>query len=627
MHSSRSRTRTISFGPGNRYKMAEGGEILIPASFFLENARPVVPEEVFAQVHPKCLEELGDRKICNPHYPDHRGIFFVVAKHKQSEFLKFEFFATLPGSKDVHSVCLAASNFLLYFLPAENDTRQKLEIINAKNQNSERNSNSSDYDSEADSLEGNDNKYEQLQSPTQAAPSKNRRETSNESLFVDSEIPSKASPSCTEFTFVESPHVNLEKSIHQEGMEFVEEERLECAEKCSVTEILLVQGEESCLVPLFGGEENLCGQLQAEEIICDVTKEAPEIKDPDPIRIDGNLVSTMSITELLKHGLFEKAQAKRERNKIRKREYRTKSQTSLLPKKPKVAELRQQIATLSAIVLDTDIAGVENTMKEAEVLEKKTNTDQAGLRHAPTATQRELQTLSRIISPDKKPNFLIDVVKEAAGDFFKGLFKYCCSQQNPTKKLKWTEVVESNLSAIDFALQHVLFYEAVFLPEGHLDIEKTFGGNFESLDAKNFYGVTPSTFRANLAKSFKGLRVVRNYGDPYGFISPQYWLASYCKGKADAFLVNRPEAASKAYISDEQNTVTGNYDKMSRMVYVSRDNYERVFTAQQHSYTTSAQDVFKLSQAIRSMKERTITMFEEGGIQNFNLVISLVRRF
>ena len=205
--------------------MAEGGEILIPASFFLENARPVVPEEVFAQVHPKCLEELGDRKICNPHYPDHRGIFFVVAKHKQSEFLKFEFFATLPGSNGVHSVCLAASNFLLFFLPAENDTMQKLEIINAKNQNSERNSNSSDYDSEADSLEGNDNKYEQLQSPTQAAPSdnKNRRETSNESLFVDCEIPSKASASCTGFTFVESSHENLEKSIHQEGMEFVEE--------------------------------------------------------------------------------------------------------------------------------------------------------------------------------------------------------------------------------------------------------------------------------------------------------------------------------------------------------------------------------------------------------------------
>ena len=64
---------------------------------------------------------------------------------------------------------------------------------------------------------------------------------------------------------------------------------------------------------------------------------------------------------------------------------------------------------------------------------------------------------------------------------------------------------------------------------------------------------------------------------------------------------------------------------MSRMVYVSRDNYERVFTAQQHSYTTSAQDVFKLSHAIRSMKERTRTMFEEGGIQNFNSVISLVR--
>ena len=63
-----------------------------------------------------------------------------------------------------------------------------------------------------------------------------------------------------------------------------------------------------------------------------------------------------------------------------------------------MAELRQQIATLSAIVLDTDIAGVENTMKEAEVLEKKTNTDQAGLRHAPAATQRELQKLSRIIT-------------------------------------------------------------------------------------------------------------------------------------------------------------------------------------------------------------------------------------
>ena len=63
----------------------------------------------------------------------------------------------------------------------------------------------------------------------------------------------------------------------------------------------------------------MCGQ--AEEIICDITKEvAPEIKEPDPIRIDGNLVSTMSITELLKHGLFKKAQAKRERerNKIRK---------------------------------------------------------------------------------------------------------------------------------------------------------------------------------------------------------------------------------------------------------------------------------------------------------------------
>ena len=205
-----------------------------------------------------------------------------------------------------------------------------------------------------------------------------------------------------------------------------------------------------------------------------------------------------------------------------------------------MAELRQQIATLSAIVLDTDIAGVENTMKEAEVLEKKTNTDQAGLRHAPTATQRELQKLSRIISPDKKPNFLIDVVKEAAGDFFKGLFKYCCSQQNPTKKLKWTEVVESNLSAFDFALQHVLFYEAVFLPEGHLDIEKTFGENFESLDAKIFHGVTPSTFHASLAESFKGLRVVRNYGN--GFISPQYWegLASYIyivlQGKSQCIL-------------------------------------------------------------------------------------------
>ena len=131
----------------------------------------------------------------------------------------------------MHSVCLAASNFLFFFLPAENDTMQKLEIINEKNQNSERNSNSSDYDSEADFFEGSDNKNKQ--SPTQAPASdhENRREMSNESLFVDCKIPSKASASCTRFTFVESSHENLEKSIHQEGMEFVEEEHLECAEK------------------------------------------------------------------------------------------------------------------------------------------------------------------------------------------------------------------------------------------------------------------------------------------------------------------------------------------------------------------------------------------------------------
>ena len=70
-----------------------------------------------------------------------------------------------------------------FSLPAENDTMQTLEIINAKNQHSERNSNSSDYDSEADSFEGSDNKNEQ--SPTQAPASdhENRREMSNKSLL------------------------------------------------------------------------------------------------------------------------------------------------------------------------------------------------------------------------------------------------------------------------------------------------------------------------------------------------------------------------------------------------------------------------------------------------------------
>ena len=74
-----------------------------------------------------------------------------------------------------------------------------------------------------------------------------------------------------------------------------------------------------------------------------------------------------------------------------------------------------------------------------------------------------------------------------------------------------------------------------------MDIEKTFGETFESLNAKNFHGVTPSTFRASLAKSFKGLRVVRTYGNE--FISSQYWegLASYCKGKADASFVNHQQ--------------------------------------------------------------------------------------
>ena len=59
-------------------------------------------------------------------------------------------------------------------------------------------------------------------------------------------------------------------------------------------------------------------------------------------------------------------------------------------------------------------------MKEAEVFEKKTNTDQPDRFETHNSSNtRELQKLSRIISPDKKPNVLIDVVKEAAGDFFK----------------------------------------------------------------------------------------------------------------------------------------------------------------------------------------------------------------
>ena len=59
-----SRTRTILFCPGNRHKMTEGGDRNSYSFFFFsQNARPVVSEEVFAYVHPKCLEELGNRKI------------------------------------------------------------------------------------------------------------------------------------------------------------------------------------------------------------------------------------------------------------------------------------------------------------------------------------------------------------------------------------------------------------------------------------------------------------------------------------------------------------------------------------------------------------------------------------